>query len=212
MTYPPPWRHESDPALALELMDAHPLAHLFTARDGLRSTRIPFVTDRDADAHHPVRLRGHLNAQNPQAKDLDGAPVLVAFSGHNTYVSPNWRVAPTRGGTYDFEEVTVRGTARVVEGEDRFRRLIDDLSNLIEPQYAEVADHPVWQTADAPAGYIERLLPHVIQFDVEIEELEIISKLHQQFPREDRESIAEHLERSTREGSRAIAEKIRRTL
>jgi len=210
MTYPPKWRHEADPARARELMDAHPLAHFFTSHNGLRSTRIPFVTDLEADA--PVRLRGHLNKQNPQAKDLDAAPVLVAFSGHETYVSPNWRASKDRGGTYDYEEVTIRGTARVVEGEDHFRRMIDDLSALIEPQHAEVASHPTWQTSDAPAGYIERLLPHITQFVVEIEELELISKLHQNFPRADRESIAEHLERCNREGSRAIAAKIRQTL
>ena len=210
MTYPPKWRREPDPALARELMTAHPLAHLFSSRNGLRSTRVPFVADYHDN--RPVRLRGHLNNQNPQSQNLDGAPVLVAFSGHDTYVSPNWRIEPTRGGTYDFEEVVVHGAARVVEGEDRFRQLIDDLSNLIEPQYREVADHPAWQTTDAPEGYIERLLPHVTQFEVEIEELEIISKLHQNFPREDRESIAEHLERSARDGSRTIAAKIRGSL
>ena len=191
-------------------MAAHPLAHLFTAHNGLRSTRIPFVTDRDAE--RPVRLRGHLNSKNPQARDIDGARVLVAFSGHETYVSPNWRIDKDRGGTYDYEEVTVRGTAKVIEGEAHFREMIDDLSALIEPQYSEVADHPVWQTSIAAPGYIERLVPHVTQFVVNIEELEVISKLHQQFPAEDRISVADHLDRCHRDASRAIADKIRRTL
>jgi len=207
MSYPPPPRRVTDGAAALTLMAEHPFAHVFTSHGAQRVTRIPFVTDSQAD--RPVRLRGHVNAQNPQAQGLDGAAVLVAFSGHATYVSPNWRADKTRGGTYDYEEVVVRGTARVVEGIEHFRAMIDDLSALIEPQYAEVAGYPVWQTSGAAPGYIERLIPHITQFVVEIEGFEMVSKLHQQFPREDRLSVAEHLSRCDRDSARAIAEKIR---
>lgn len=209
MTYPPQWRVE-DPGAARALMQAHPFAHLFSARGGLRATRVPFVTDAEAGAL--TRLRAHLNAQNPQAVELDGAPVLVVFSGPSTYVSPHWRVAPTRGGTYDYEEVRVHGTARVTAEIGFFRRLIDDLSALIEPQYAEVGDYPVWQTSMAPEGYVERLFPHVTPFIVHVETVEMISKLHQPFPEADRRSVAEHLSRSRRDDARAIAEKIRQQL
>lgn len=210
MSYPPPWRRQDDPAVALELMAAHPFAHLMTAHNGLGATRIPFVTDTESG--RPTRLRAHLHGKNPQVPGLDGAEVLAVFSGHATYVSPHWRVDKGRGGTFDYEEVTVRGRARVVEGIETFRRLIDDLSALIEPQYAEIGDDPVWQTEMAPPGYIERLVPMITQFVVEIDEYEIVSKLHQQFPEEDRRSVADHLARGHRDSSRAIAEKIRRSL
>jgi predicted FMN-binding regulatory protein PaiB len=62
----------------------------------------------------------------------------------------------------------------------------------------------------APEGYIERLFPQVTPFVVDIEAVETISKLHQQFPEEDRRAVAEHLSRSHREDARAIAEKIRK--
>lgn len=208
MTYPPSPRVVNDPAVALRLMAAHPFAHLFSAGGGLHATRIPFLTD--AAEGRPTRLRAHLNSQNPQARGLDGAPVLVAFSGPATYVSPHWRVVSERGGTYDYQEVIVRGTARTVSGLDTFRRMIDDLSALIEPQYAEAGDYPVWQTSMAAPGYVEKLVEHVTQFVVEIEQVEIISKLHQHFPKADRESIAEHLLRCKRDDSRAIAEEMRR--
>jgi transcriptional regulator len=208
MAYPPLWRRVTDPGVASRLMGAHPFAHLFTARGGLRATRLPFVAD--SENGRPVRLRAHLNGQNPQARGLDGVPVLVVFSGPATYVSPHWRANKTRAGTYDYEDVQVRGTARVVNDIDFFRRLIDGLSELIEPQYAEVGDYPVWRTSMAPEGYIERLFPQVTPFVVDIEAVETISKLHQQFPEEDRRAVAEHLSRSYREDARAIAEKIRK--
>ncbi|MEL7472517.1 MAG: FMN-binding negative transcriptional regulator [Planctomycetota bacterium] len=210
MSYPPSWRQVTNPAAALELMRAHPLAHLFCLHGGHHVTRIPFLADTEDG--QPTRLRAHLNAQNPQVEGLDGARVLVAFSGHSTYVSPHWRVEPTRAGTFDYEEVIVRGTARVVEGEEFFRTMIDDLSALLEPRYPEVGDYPEWRTAMAPPGYIERLLPLITLFVVEIEDVEVISKLHQQFPEDDRRSIADHLARCDRDGARAIADKIRRSL
>lgn len=206
MSYPPPSRLAADPTAALALMAEHPFAHLVTAHAGLQVTRLAFVTDaRDGRPH---RLRGHLNAQNPQVSDLHGAPVLVVFSGHSTYVSPHWRSAATRAGTFDYEEVRVRGTAHVVETKDFFLDLIDDLSALIEPQYAEVGDYPVWRTSMAPPGYIDRLFPHITAFEIRIEGVEMISKLHQQFPPEDRIAVATHLSRANRDGSRAIARKI----
>lgn len=210
MTYPPEWRQETDHARAAMLMKCHPFAHMITSHRGLTVTRVPFVTDT-IDGR-PDTLRGHVNRQNPQAKDLDGCDVLVVFSGPSTYVSPHWRIDKGRGGTYDFEEVTIRGAARVVDGLGTFRNQIDDLSSLIEPQYAEAGDYPIWQTSMAPSGYIERLLPKITQFEIQVQSCEMISKLHQQFPREDRESIAEHLDRCSRDDSRAIAKRIRESL
>lgn len=207
MAYPPSPYRVTDPAAAVRLMESHPFAHFFTAHDGPRVTRIPFVADcRDGN---PVRLRAHLHGRNPQVRDLDGAGVLVAFSGPASYVSPHWRADKTKGGTYDYEEVQVRGTARIVNSIGFFKQLVDDLSSLIEPQYEGVGDYPVWQTSMAPEGRIEAQLPHLMPFVVEIDSVQTVSKLHQDFPEADRRSVAEHLARSRREDARAIAARIR---
>jgi transcriptional regulator len=110
------------------------------------------------------------------------------------------------------QSLQVRGTARIVNDIDFFKRLIDDLSSLIEPQYAEVGDYPVWQTTMAPKGHIEAQFPLLTPFVVEIETVVTIAKLHQDFPAADRESVAEHLSRFHRDDARAIAERIREQL
>jgi len=207
MAYPPQWRCDNDPAVTLSLMREHPFAHLIGAHAGLHATRVPFVVDTEDEK--PVRLRAHLNARNPLASGLDGAPVLVLFSGPSTYVSPHWRVSKTRAGTIDFEEVRVRGVVRIVDDIAFFRRFIDDLSELLEPQHAEAGDYPVWTTSMAPEGYIERLYPEITMFEIAVESVETIRKLHQNFDEADRRSVAEHLSRCNRDGSRAIAESIR---
>jgi transcriptional regulator len=187
-------------------MRDHPFAHLFTARPGLSVTRLPFVVD--VCQGRPARLRSHLDARNPQATGLDGTQVLVAFSGPCAYVSPHWRADKSRGGTYDYEEVQVRGTARVVQDVTFFKQLVDDLSTLIEPRHADVGAYPTWNVSMAPPNHIERQVDLVVPFVVHITDVQAIAKLHQQFPDADRRAVAEHLARSHLEGPRAIAARI----
>jgi transcriptional regulator len=210
MTYPPGWRQVSQPDFATQLMREYPFAHLLSRSDSLHATRIPVMSDFDGDGR--LRLRAHLNAQNPQAADLEGSEVLVVFSGPATYVSPHWRIDKTRAGTYDYEEVQVRGRVRVHRDLAFFRDLVDGLSALIEPRYAEVSGEPVWTTAMAPDGYLERLFPQVVCFSIDPESVRSISKLHQHFPEADRRSIAAHLERCHQQEARTIAGRILQSL
>lgn len=210
MTYPPAWRCVDDPDAAVALMREHPFALLATAHGGLHATRTPFIADVTHGA--VTRLRAHLNAHNPQARGLDGQDVLVIFDGPSSYVSPHWRTEPARAPTYDYEQVKVRGVVRVVDDIAAFRRLIDDLAAQIEPHYAAAGAYPVWQTAMAPGGYVERLYPAIVAFEVEVRAVEMVSKLHQSFPVSDRRRIADHLERVHLDGARAIAAKIKAQL
>jgi transcriptional regulator len=210
MSYPPEWRIARDIDAAVALMREHPFALLSTAHNGLHATRTPFIADL-ADGQLSA-LRGHINARNPQAEQVDGHEALVIFDGPSSYVSPNWRTDITRAATFDYEQVQVRGRVRVSSDIAFFRRLIDDLAAQIEPQYAEVGEYPVWQTALSPPGYVERLFPAIIAFSLDVTSVRMVSKLHQAFPEADRRSIADHLDRGHREGSRAIAAKIRSQL
>jgi transcriptional regulator len=207
MTYPPNAYRVTDPSAAVALMRAHPFAHVMTGHAGLRVTRLPVLAD--VERGRPERLRAHFDARNPQVEGLDGAPVLVAFSGPAAYVSPHWRADKSKGGTYDYEEVQVRGTARVVRELAFFETLIDDLSSLIEPQHAEIGDYPIWRTSMAPPGHLARQLARVVMFVVEIDRVVMTAKLHQDFPEADRLSVADHLARSHRDEVRAIAAKVR---
>lgn len=207
MTYPPDWRRETDTHEIVKLVRDYPFAHLFTAHNGLRSTRTPMLLD--CEAGRPVRLRGHVNRQNPQVAGLEGANILVVFSGPSTYVSPNWRTDLGRAATFDYEEVRIEGTATLVPDLGFFTDLVDQLAAQIEPQYSEIGDYPVWQSSMAPAGYVERLFPHIQAFSIAVENAEMISKLHQPFSSEDRASIADHLSRSHRSDARAIAARMR---
>lgn len=203
MTYPPPPHREQDPGKIAALVKAYPFAHFFTGAEGMRVTRIPFAAEFDDGALK--RLRGHLHGQNPQGAGLDGAEVLVAFSGPDSYVSPNWRTASDRGATWDYTAVHVWGRARVRTDRAFFDLLIGDLASSAEAQHAGLSDKPAWSMKNVTEEYVERLRPRLCAFEIEVGKVEGIAKLHQNFPEADARSVAAHLARSTNEGSRAVA-------
>jgi phosphoribosylformylglycinamidine synthase PurS subunit len=150
-------------------------------------------------------LRAHLNAQNPQAQGLDGQEALVTFDGPWAYVSPHWRTDLSRAATFDYEAVQVRGVVRVMSDIAFFRRQVDDLAALIEPQHADLGDYPIWNSAMTPPGYVERLFPAIVAFEIDIHAVQMISKLHQTFPEADRVRIADYLDRSHRAARARLA-------
>lgn len=162
--------------------------------------RLPFAVD--VEAGEVRRLRAHMNAANPQRRSLDGAEALVAFSGPDTYVSPNWRTAANRGATWDYTAVHARGRVRVREEREFFERLIGD--RAAEARFHGLSDKPDWSIKNVTDDYVERLRPQLCAFEVEVSRIESISKLHQDFPAADARGVADHLARSAHEKSRAV--------
>ncbi|MEO1242711.1 MAG: FMN-binding negative transcriptional regulator [Pseudomonadota bacterium] len=203
MAYPPRPHQEHDPAKIEGLIRAFPFAHFFTSETGAQQvTRIPFALDVDAGG--VCRLRAHMNAHNPQCRSLNGAEALIAFSGPDSYVSPNWRTASDRGATWDYTAVHVWGRVRVRDDREFFERLIDDLAAVAEARFQGVSDKPDWSMKNVTDEYVERLRPKLCAFEIEILRIEAISKLHQNFPEADARCVAEHLARSAHENSRTI--------
>ncbi len=202
VAYPPPLHREQDPAKIAALIRARPFAHFFTAHGGLRVTRIPFTADFEAG--ELKGLRGHLHVRNQQADGLDGAEALVAFSGPDAYVSPNWRTASDRGATWDYTAVHVSGRVMVRTERDFFDRLIGDLAAAAEARVAGLSEKPAWSMKNVTEDYVERLRPRLCAFEIAVSHVEGIAKLHQNFPDADARSVAAHLARSSDEGAQAI--------
>ncbi len=211
MAYPPPPHADRDAASIAALMRAHPFAHLFTSvGDQPLATRLPFAID--ADGAQIVRLRAHMNANNPQAATLEGARALVAFSGPDHYVSPNWRVDKGRGATWDYAAAHAWGRITVRPERAFFRDLVNDLAAAVEPRYRDVSDRPDWSYDDAPAPYVDRLFPKLVSFEIAVERVQGIAKFHQDFPAEDRASVADHLDRTGSPDAARVAADIRRRM
>ena len=195
MVYPPHWHQETRSEHIEKLVRHSPFAHIFSTHRGEhRVTRLPFAID--SRGGNLVGLRAHMNAQNPQAQHLDGADVLVAFSGPDSYVSPNWRVDKNRGATWDYQAVHIWGKVSARNDRAFFENLINDLAESAERKFDGLTDDRNWSIADAPTEYVDRLFPGVFCFEIAVTQVEAISKLHQDFSEEDANSVADHLLRS----------------
>ena len=178
-----------------------------SANDVHLVTRLPFAIDVEAGV--VKALRAHMNANNPQASQIDGASVLISFSGPDSYVSPNWRTSSDRGATWDYTAVNVWGRCRVKRERPFFEKLITDLARANESKVADIVDKPQWSLDSVTADYVDRLFPALVSFEVQIDEIKGISKLHQDFPEADAIGVSDNLDKVGTEDATAIAIAIR---
>lgn len=207
--YPPPSHRCEDPLRINEIYTRNPLAHFATLAGGqIEISRLPIIVTPFVDG---VRaLRGHVSRINPQARGLDGAAYVAAFSGPDAYVSPHWRTNLRRGPTWDYSSVQMRGVVRVVDDRRFFHQLITDLAELGRHTSPRPDEYGRWTLNDVSDDYLERLRQHLIAFEATVSDVRCITKFHQDFPLADALAVADHLERSSRHDDIAVAGEIRR--
>lgn len=211
MSYPPKHHRMKDRAAISSLVNAYPFAHLFTGQQAAqRVTRLPFAYD--AEVKPNGMLRGHINRANPQAHEIDGTECLVAFSGPDAYISPNWRSDKTRAATWDYTAVHMWGRIRVRPELEFFAQLINDLAAPQEDAHATMTSDKPWRFECAPDEYVRHLFPHLVAFEIEVNRIEAISKLHQDFSLEDQESVAEHLSKIRSEDHQTLAKEMKKSI
>lgn len=197
--YAPPHFAEARPEALLDYIAAHPFGSIVTttAREdgapGLDAAHVPVVLDRERGM-----LEGHLARPNPVAAAVlasgtRGIPVLAIFSGPDAYVSPQWYPSKREHGrvvpTWNYVAVQAYGIMRVVEGEAALRAHLDRLTALHEGD-----GDGAWRTSDAPADYIERLLPLIVGVEIEIARLEGTWKMSQNRSAADIDGVVAGLE------------------
>jgi len=187
-----------------------------TARVGERGFALIVGTAnrRPLVAHAPVllageRLRFHLSAANPLASALaQSGWALVAITGEDAYVSPDWYGLADQVPTWNYVSVEVEGPTRVLtRGETTV--LLDDLSARYE---ADLAPKLRWSRAKMAAGRFEAMLNGIVGFEVAVERLEGITKLSQNKPAEAIARVAAELANRDDEGARRIARRMVRHL
>lgn len=154
-----------DPALAVEIMRAHPFATVVSLREGE-----PFASPLPL-LYADGALWGHTARANPHGRSLDGARVLVLFHGPHAYVSPRWYADPADNvPTWNYVTVQVHGVARVLD-RDATR---DVLVRLVAQEEARF--EAPWQVAPA---VLDELIDGVTGFRVDIDRIEAKGKLSQ---------------------------------
>jgi transcriptional regulator len=203
MVYLPPAFTEKRPNVLMDHIERYDFGLLVShGAAGLVASHIPFLTERDGEQLH---LEGHLARPNPQVADLArGGEVLAIFHGPHSYISPNWYATGPSVPTWNYADVHVYGTVRLIEDAEWLRRFLVRLSERHE------ARNPVaWRMKDLPDAYVETMLKGIIGLDIAVTRLEGKYKLSQNRPATDRPGVIAALEARSDPDSQAVARLMR---
>lgn len=174
--------------------------------EGPLAAHIPFLLNEDASFADL-----HLARSNPIARAGLPAPALLAVSGPDAYISPDWygphTEVPDQVPTWNYVAVHLRGRLEPLPDE-ALRPHVDALSAEHE---ARIADKRPWTSAKMTEGAMPRMMRMILPFRLHVTSVEGTWKLNQNKTPEIRARAAQAL--SQRDASaREIAALIRRDL
>lgn len=184
--YIPAVYHEKDLVRLHALMRDYSFATLITVLDGSPfATHLPFLLNESRGQYGT--LRSHMARQNPQWQHFSGTEeALVIFQGSHAYISPSWYKSTPNVPTWNYMVVHAYGVPHLVDEAS----LIDILQETV--RQSEASFEQPWEL-DVPEDYFQKLLRGVVGFEIEITRLEGKSKLSQNKPEADRESVIDGL-------------------
>jgi len=196
--YIPPAFCVSDLPTLHDFIERHSFGLLVSLREGAPfASHLPFLLDRRAGEQGT--LVGHIARANPQWNQWEGQEALAVFSGPHAYISPTWYDSANVVPTWNYVAVHATGRMRLVEDP---AGLLDIVQRTVEV-YERGMPNP-WTMQEA-GTFIERLLPQIVGFRMELERLEGKWKLSQNHPEERQEKVASALAARNDENSKAIA-------
>ena len=170
-----------DHADALAFMHANPFAILISSTlDGPFATHAPLVV-RESPEH--LLLRGHVAKANPHWRHLDQQPqCLTIFHGAHAYVSPANYTTREVVPTWNYGAVHVYGNARTFSAPSELLSVLHELIPMFEPAYAD-------QWASLSQAYRERMLSHIVGFEITVTSIEAKFKLSQNRSKQEQQNI-----------------------
>lgn len=160
-----------------------------SGEDGPLASHIPFVISDDG-----TRLDAHIVRSNPIWRALQGgeAKALIAVSGPDGYVSPDWYGVADQVPTWNYVAVHLRGVLRLREP-DELRAHLDDLSERFE---THLAPKPVWHSSKMDQEVMARMMRTIAPVSLSIESVAGTWKLNQNKTEAARMGAADGIEAS----------------
>lgn len=187
--YIPAHFQADDRTLAFALIEEIRLGTMISSGGALDASHLPFLVRREQGARGT--LVGHCARANTQWPTWEQAPeVLVTFVGPNTHVSPSWYGTHPRAPTWLYAAVHVRGRVHLKTDRETMREIVVAYSNELEPPMSG------WSVDSIP-DYVEKLLPGIVGFHIEITDIKTQLRLAQQNGVEDRLKVLDALRRGS---------------
>ncbi|MHB1951136.1 MAG: FMN-binding negative transcriptional regulator [Acidiferrobacteraceae bacterium] len=195
MYNPEPFREQRLDRLR-EAVDRNPFGLLISR--GLPEpvvTHLPMLLESGPGS---LTVIGHMARANPHAEILRSeGRALIVFPGPHAYVSPFWYETPGVP-TWNYIAVHLRGRVRVVDDTVEVRGLIERLTARFEAEAAREGGNGLME-------WFKHLLPEVVGFIMDVDEMEGKFKLSQNRPPVDQARVAGMLRRSPRSMDQELA-------
>jgi transcriptional regulator len=157
--------------------------------DGPVAAHVPFVLSRDGAVADM-----HLVRSNPVARALDTPQsALLAVSGPDAYVSPDWYDLDHQVPTWNYVAVHLRGRLEMLSSED-MRPHLDDLSASFENRLLPKAP---WLVGKMPDDTLDRMMRQIVPVRLTVLEVQGTWKLGQNKAAEARRGAADRMEASS---------------
>jgi len=174
-----------DHAKALAFMRANPFTILVSnTAEGPFASHLPLVIRADGDH---LTLRGHVAKANPHWRYLEADPkCLTIFHGPHAYISPTNYNTSENVPTWNYATVHIHGNASTLHAPEDLLRILHELIPLFEPTYAD-------QWSSLNDAYRQRMLSHIVGFEVAVTKIEAKFKLSQNRMRDEQQKVIESL-------------------
>ncbi|QPW47643.1 FMN-binding negative transcriptional regulator [Bacillus thuringiensis] len=198
--YIPKYFAIQDEEMKYETIEQNSFATLFSQHNGEPyATHLPLLLNRET-----LTLYGHFVRPNAQWKDSENQQVLAIFQGPHSYISPSWYETNKAVPTWNYVAVHVYGELEVVEDKQELLNSLQDLVHKYEdPQSTYSLD-------DVDPDYMAGLSKGIVGFKIKINKIEGKAKLSQNHSIERRNLVVEKLEKVGSEGSKRVAELMRK--
>ncbi len=160
----------------------------------------------DSYRDHKLYFTGHIMKNSDHHKAfLKNENVLVIFNGPHCHISASWYTTPNVGSTWNY--ITVHAKGKIHFGdEEQTKKIVEELTNKYEKPDSEAAFNKLSNE------YVDRMVKAITAFTIEVESLDNVFKLSQNYDEETRQSIIEHLRKNGSDDEKAIAEEMQQRI
>ena len=202
MHIPKQFKQESNTEL-LELMREYPFATLIThSTSGMEANHLPISLAWQEDK---LYLHAHIAKVNSLWQSVaESSEVLVVFNGPNCYISPNHYPTKQQTGkavpTWNYVAVHVKGSISFIHDAAWIYRALENLT----AEHESGLDNP-WAMSDAPAPYIDKMLPAIVGIEIAVTSITGQWKLSQNQPTVNQIGVVEGLSVSKKQNDKTMA-------
>ena len=168
------------------------------------ASSLPFILNYADDGTPQAAF--HVARHNPLLKLADGkSRWLMAVTGADAYVSPDWYASPDQVPTWLYQAVHLSGAVRMLS-EHELGPHLDALSTRFE---SWLAPKPPWTSAKMTAGRLDAMKKAIVGLLMSVDEVEGSFKLNQHKSDVDHAAVATALEQQPEAAARVVGREMR---